>query len=588
MLTDSAAPTLDHAPEGRGGPVAPPGRWSRSAGEFALVALYGVVLTLVLLYPISLHPATLGRSDSGDGRFGIWNVSWVARTLAVDPAHLFDANIFYPHHRTLAYSESNLGAGVLAMPGYWLTRSPFVAYTSAMLLLFVLAVIASYYLVRQVTGSRGAAAVAAVCFPFCPYVLSMTAEIQLLTTFGLPLSLLAFHRLADRPGVGRGLVLGIALAMTALCSGYYGIFAGLMVGWSALVLAVMRPLWRSPRYWTALAVGVATSALIVLPFFLPYVPLARLAAGGDYRPLSEAVLWSANWQAYLTSGADAHRWLLSLVSGWKAVLFPGFLTLVLALTGLSLAGTRAPSAAVTPGTAGHAPRRTETMTLYGSIAVLAAWLSFGPHAGLYLWLDRLLPSLFGMVHAPSRFGLVVTLALVVLAGLGVAALQARVRRPRLLAGGLCVAAALELAAVPLPAAPNPVIPDVYHSVKGLPPGPVLELPIYWRHDAWFQNTIYMLYSTAHWKPLVGGYSDYTPPDYVTMPETLSEFPTPASFAILHRLGVHYVVFHPGRYYDDTSRRVLREKLAQYRAYLRPDLVTNDAWLYEVVAWPPEP
>ncbi len=231
-------------------------------------------------------------------------------------------------------------------------------------------------------------------------------------------------------------------------------------------------------------------------------------------------------------------------------------------------------------------RRTETVWLYGSTAGLACWFSLGPHAGLYLWADRLFAPIFGLMHAPSRFGVLVTFALVVLAGIGVAALQRHTTRPGLVACGLCVLAGLELAAVPLPAVPNLPIPKVYESVNGLPPGPVLELPIYWRHDAWFQNTIYMLYSTADWKPLVGGYSDYTPPDYVTMPETLSEFPTPESFAILQRLGVHYVVFHPERYFNDESRAVLRQKLERYRPYIRPDLVIGDVWLYEIVAWPP--
>ena len=32
-------------------------------------------------------------------------VAWVARTLVVDPINVYDANIFYPHRGTLAYSS---------------------------------------------------------------------------------------------------------------------------------------------------------------------------------------------------------------------------------------------------------------------------------------------------------------------------------------------------------------------------------------------------------------------------------------------------------------------------------------------------
>ena len=50
-------------------------------------------------------------------------------------------------------------------------------------------------------------------------------QIQLELTAGLPFTLLAFHRLADRPSIPRGAALGAVMAVQALCCGYYGIFA---------------------------------------------------------------------------------------------------------------------------------------------------------------------------------------------------------------------------------------------------------------------------------------------------------------------------------------------------------------------------
>ena len=100
------------------------------------------------------------RVDNADGQFSIWNVAWVARTLVVDPLHVFDANIFYPHRWTLAYSETNLGAGILAIPVYWLTRNPYAAHNFVFLLSFVLSGTGTYYLVRYLAGDRRAAAVA--------------------------------------------------------------------------------------------------------------------------------------------------------------------------------------------------------------------------------------------------------------------------------------------------------------------------------------------------------------------------------------------------------------------------------------------
>ena len=148
--------------------------------ELAAVLVAGALLTAIFTYPIAFKPGHVGRVDNGDGQLSIWNVAWVARTLAIDPLHVFDANIFYPNHNTLAYSEANLGAGALAIPVYWLTRNPYAAHSSAVLLAFLLSFAGAYYLTRYLTGDWRAAAVAAVWFAFCPFIFARTAHLTML------------------------------------------------------------------------------------------------------------------------------------------------------------------------------------------------------------------------------------------------------------------------------------------------------------------------------------------------------------------------------------------------------------------------
>jgi hypothetical protein len=215
--------------------------------ELALVVVGFGALTVLMTWPLAPHLGSLGRADNGDGRFSIWNVAWVARTLVVDPLHVFDANIFYPHRWTLAYSESNLGAGILAIPVYWATGNPYAAHNVVFLLSFVLSGTGTYCLVRYLVGDSRPAAIAAVAFAFCPYVFSHTPHIQLLMTAGLPFGMLAFHRLADAPTPRRGAVLGITMAAQALFCGYYAVFALLMVGCAVLVVAFVRGRWADAR-----------------------------------------------------------------------------------------------------------------------------------------------------------------------------------------------------------------------------------------------------------------------------------------------------------------------------------------------------
>src|SRR5205823_12415896 len=127
----------------------------------------------------------------------------------------------------------------------------------------------------------------------------------------------------------------------------------------------------------------------------------------------------------------------------------------------------------------------------------------------------LLP-VFSFLRAPSRFGLVLDFAVCVLAGIGVASILSRTHRPAILGGVIALIAIAELA-VPLKFPRVPPVDEGYRVLATLPPGPVLELPIYSPKFA-FVREQYMLSSTIHWMPLIDAYSDYIPPDFVEQAE----------------------------------------------------------------------
>ena len=539
---------------------------ARGVTEFVLVLLAGAVLTAALTYPIAFKLGQVGRVDNGDGMLSIWNVAWVARTLVADPLHLFDANIFYPHRGTLAYSESNLGAGALAVPVYWATRNPYMAHNFVLLLAFVLSATGAYYLVRYLTGDRRAAAISAIGFAFCPYVFAHTAHIQLLMTAGLPFSLLAFHRMADKPGTGRGAALGATLAAQAVCCGYYGVFVCLMVGFAIVVVAAMRGLWGDGRYWRAVGIAVAVAVLLVAPAFLPYARLQRV--DGFQRDLEAALPYSASWSDYLASSSYAHAWMRSRLTGWTEVSFPGFVMVVFGVWGAWIA---------------RRDRRREPLALYGGLTVLAFWASFGPNALLYSALYNVVP-MFTWLRAPARFGVIVGFGLSVLAGIGISAWLRRVRRPALMTAALVVVAVGELAMpVRMPAVP-PQEP-VYRVLASMPRGAVIEMPFFYPEVGLFQHSKYMLASTAHWMPLVNGYSDYIPPDFYEHVMMLAPFPSRDAFKILEPIGVRYAVFHLSGY-NAANRQDVLARLQEFEKYLRPLYMDDSLRLYEIVGSPP--
>jgi hypothetical protein len=130
------------------------------------------------------------------------------------------------------------------------------------------------------------------------------------------------------------------------------------------------------------------------------------------------------------------------------------------------------------------------------------------------------------------------------------------------------------------------VAPAYTMLEKLPFGPVVEFPFFYRRQDYHRHAEYMLSSTVHWRPLVNGYGDYIPPDFREMTVPLSSFPNPASFKILQRLDTRYVIFHFDLYSRESAAAV-KQRIEQYRDYLRPIHQEDPVWLFQIVAWPPE-
>ena len=551
----------------------------RGLAEAAVVVTAALILTAALTYPLVARIDRIGRVNTADGFYAMWNVAWVADALIVDPSRLFDANIFYPAKRALAFSEANIGAGAIAVPAWGFTGNPYLAHNSVVLFAFTMGVAGAYYLARYLTASREAAAVAGVLYAFCPFVFARTAHIQLMMTFGLPFAMLAFHRLVDRHTPGRAVTLGVVLWVQALSCAYYGIFAALMVGLGTFVFAVTRGVWRRASYWYHIGLAAAVSIALTAPFFVPYV---QVQEDGFARTLDDARQYSANAGAWLASSAWAHRWWLPSIEGFSEVLFPGMLTTVLGLWG-TLAVLR--SRTQTSGTAvAAAPLPRDVAGFYLAVVVIAFWASFGPDAGLYRLLYETVP-VFSFLRAPARIGIVVTLGLVVLASGVLAPWLRRRPRPAAWAAALVALALLDLNAAPLTALREaPPVPEAYRRLATLPRGAVAEFPYFYQRSDFPRHAEYMFGSTYHFQPLINGYSDHIPAEWRATVVPLSSFPTREAFAILGRLNARYVVFHLNGY-DRRSRERLQDRLVTYGRYLKPLVREGDVWLFEIVDWP---
>lgn len=541
------------------------------------MVLSSLALACALTYPLIARFDHAGRVDSNDGRWSIWVVSWVAHSLTTDPLNTYKANIFYPHDDALTYSEANLVEGAIGAPVWLLTKNPYATHNFVMLLGFVISAIGTYYLIRHLTGSRYSAAVAAVLYAYCPYVFARTAHIQLMMIGGLPVCLLAFHRLLDRPTMPRAIALGLALWVQGLACAYYGIFAGMLVGLGTLLFATTRHRWRDRQYWLAIAVAAIVCLGLTAPFFAPYLAMQRETGFG--RSLEDATRYSVNWRGWLASAAWVHRlWLPLLDRKFLGVVFPGIITLTCGLAGIWIGLIARPTNATPPNRF-----QRDVVAFYAISALMAFWIALGPAAWLYTALHDHAP-LFSFLRAPERTGLVVNLCLVILASITLTRIIHSGANQLRTAAILFALAIADTVQAPIFMRDAPPVSPAYDVLSRLPRAPLAEFP-YWATSQDFHgHSEYMLNSTAHWQPLINGYSDHIPQDFRDAAQQLRGFPSRPAFAALEKYGARYVALHLNLFGQQT-RDNLPALLDEYSPYLRPLSKDGDIWLFEIIGWP---
>jgi hypothetical protein len=106
----------------------------RVALECAVAIAAGLVMAIAVTWPLVTKLGHVGH-DAFDPRFQAWTIDWVQHKLG-SPGSLFDANIFAPEPRTLAYSDSLLGIAVPMLPFRWFGVSPIGQLNVALLLSF--------------------------------------------------------------------------------------------------------------------------------------------------------------------------------------------------------------------------------------------------------------------------------------------------------------------------------------------------------------------------------------------------------------------------------------------------------------------
>jgi hypothetical protein len=498
--------------------------WFVRHPRWATLGLF-ILLAVAQTWPLASDPGHLARHDNRDTMLNEWIIAWVAHQAPRNPVHLFDGNVFYPDHHSLAYSEPMLPQAAMAFPLFAAGASPVLASGVLLIAGFALSGWAMCLVIRSWTGSWSAGIVSGAVFAFNAHLLSRFPHLQAQHVEFLPAALFALDGLLSKPSTRRAASLAFWSVLQAMTSVY-------LLG--ATFFALAAGILSRPRDWTggrflpfvrSLGIATALAAAVLVPFLLPYYHANHEL--GLTRSLSDAAMYGATWMDYLSTPS---RLMFPLWSHWffrGTALFPG-------LVGLALAAVAFMHGEV---------RKDQRARMCLAIGIAGVLLSLGPRMPGYAALYTVFPVLRA-IRATVRFGYLATVSVAALAGFGVASLR-RTTPARwwpALTIVLLSATSIETLVAPLGLTRFDGIPPIYSHVPRDARSRVVEIPFFGPMSAQFHAS-YMLNSTANWAPLLNGYSGFQPPSFYRHAQVLQGFPDHASMALLRDLGITDVFVH---------------------------------------------
>ncbi|HEX8229199.1 MAG TPA: glycosyltransferase family 39 protein [Chloroflexia bacterium] len=523
----------------------------RSRWELPIVGGVTGILAVGATWPLATR---LGESLPGwpaDNLAFLYKLWWF-RTAIVEQQRspFFDPGSYAPFGFNLGQGEPTLANTV---PGFILAAltSDVIAYNLLALSSFVVSGMSAYLLVRELSGSRQAAMLAAVAFAFCPYRMSQFAgHLQLLGTGWIALSFYFLERLLRTGKARDGIFLGLSFGMAALSAWYYAYMVGLALGLYLLLRLLFGRHGSSLRRLTVGLVGGAVVFLLLAsPVAVPSLQLwaqgglthsAKAADEHSAAPADYAVL-NPLQPVWGEAGMRAHAEQNVI----ESALYIGIPLAAVIIAGWVLLWRRA-----------EQPQR----RLWGTwlaLAAVAFVLSLGltlhdangqvrvgqtgaiplPGQLLYDWLP-----LYSSMRAFARFGVIVALAVTVLVGLVWAASLRK--GPRVVRRNPVVATVFLALFIMADFWTGPyawgtsrvAATETARFLAQQPPGTVMQMPL---DSSQSGPALYRRVQTG--KPVAYGYETFEPPAWRAERDDLQEFPSPAAFEVLREWGVRYVV-----------------------------------------------
>lgn len=527
---------------------------------------FGVLLVFCLIaffitYPLIFNLGSLAVAH-GDELVISWIQNWVIHALLHgNILSIFEANLYYPFHNSLAFSDTFFVSSIISMLPVLFVGEPIVAHNVTLILSLIFLgfsiYLLAYYLIRSLLLSM----LVGTMVVFSPAVLSNVTHVQMLAIAGFPLAILFFLIFLEKKQTK---YLMISLSFFVLQT-YNSFLPGYFIVFSYMVIIIFHWFLKRSTIKKLLTIRhgviVLLAFLLLLPIILPYYQVSK--EFNYVRDLRDAIHFALQPEDLFYP--STHTRLSTFLYGLPFNQYsqnnefkPGYIGFVFSM--LSVLAFICTIKTIKKSSI-HL-RSFITLGLVGFMISLGPVLHLGrqtihepfPIPLPYILFYYLLPGFQGFRNS-ARWEMVFILAMAIAIALVLHQILKKYSplKQRIIYMFLFVTVIAEfnfpMQFVPMPQ--REAFPKLYSWLQTIPEdAAIIHLPIYnWGWWPYTQEELWReYYGTLHFRKTVNGYTGFSPPPWQKIvTDVTANFPSDHSVNELKQLGVQYIIVHTDEY-----------------------------------------
>lgn len=530
----------------------------KSIKHLLAIAIF-LIAAIYITYPLIFN---LGSLSTGlqDELLIAWIQNWVVHALTTNPLALFDANIYYPYHNSLAFSDSHIISSLLSIIPKGLIGEPIVTQNFTLITSLTLLGFSVYILSCSLVKSFLPSLLTGFLVIFSPAVLDKYVHTQILAIYFVPFAILFIFRFLKDFNylyLYASLACFVLQTLNSFLPGYFILFSYL------IIFSVFYFLNRK-KALKVISKKILISFIISIIFLLPFItPYYFVSSEFHYtRDIRDAIDLALQPEDLFTANNFTRlQNILALITRRDS-----FSSSVSFKTGY-LGGVFTVTAIITVFYFLKRIRKIkyEYLSLF-IIAFLGLVLSLGPALHFnrstihypfpiplpYALFYYILPGFQGFRNS-ARFEMLFLICIAVLIAVFLNQLFKTSHWRKIIYFLLLIGVVIEypfpMHFVEVPQKKD--FPKVYSYIDTLPMNmKIVEMPIFNWSMAPYKNQELLreYYSTTHYRKMVNGGSGFSPQPWQEMVTyILKNFPSTISIDTLRTIGVTHIILHKSEY-----------------------------------------